>query len=126
MGTIHAIYENGVFKPTAPVALPDACEVEFEPRVVATPVAPAAEPPDPDYDPNALQRGLAWLEGLKNRTDAELEEDRRRLFALSPPPRPIPEGKTLSDMVEGKWPGDETDDGITRPRRREPRAGAGQ
>ena len=112
MGTIHAIYENGVFKPTAPVALPDACEVEFEPRVVATPVAPAAEPPDPDSDPDALQRGLAWLEGLKNRTDEEIEEARRRLDALSPPPTPIPEGKTLSDMVEGKWLGDETDEQI--------------
>lgn len=29
---IHAIYENGVFKPTQPVDLPERCEVEFEPR----------------------------------------------------------------------------------------------
>ena len=34
MPVIHAVYENGVFKPREPVALPDACEVEFEPRVV--------------------------------------------------------------------------------------------
>lgn len=34
--TIHAVYENGVFRPLAPVLLPDACEVEFEPRVVRT------------------------------------------------------------------------------------------
>ncbi len=34
MTTIHAIFENGVFRPTAPVALPDRTEVEFEPRVV--------------------------------------------------------------------------------------------
>jgi len=34
MATIHAIFENGVFKPVAPVELPDRCEVEFEPRVV--------------------------------------------------------------------------------------------
>lgn len=102
MGTIHAIYEDGVFKPTAPVALPEACEVEFEPRVVNPSPAPSSR----------LEEELAWLEGLKNRTAAEIEETRRRLFALSPPPMPIPEGKTLSDMIEGKWPGDETDEQI--------------
>jgi predicted DNA-binding antitoxin AbrB/MazE fold protein len=37
METIHAIYENGVFRPVAPVVLPENCEVEFEPRVVAKP-----------------------------------------------------------------------------------------
>lgn len=95
MATIHAIYENGVFRPTAPVALPEACEVEFEPRVV--------EPPD------ALAKEIAWL---ANRTNAEVEETRRKLFALSPPPTPLPEGKTLADMVEGTWPGDETDEQI--------------
>ncbi len=104
MATIHAIYENGVFRPTAPVALPEACEVEFEPRVV--------EPPDPSCGPTALEKAIAWAESLKHRTDAELEEDRRRIYALSPPPRPIPEGKTLADMVEGSWPGDETDEQI--------------
>jgi predicted DNA-binding antitoxin AbrB/MazE fold protein len=30
--TIHAIYENGVFRPTVKVDLPDACEVEVEIR----------------------------------------------------------------------------------------------
>lgn len=34
MSTIHAIFENGVFRPLAPVELPEACEVEFEPRLV--------------------------------------------------------------------------------------------
>lgn len=34
MNKIHAVYENGVFRPTEPVQLPDHCEVEFEPRVV--------------------------------------------------------------------------------------------
>ena len=33
MKTIHAIYENGVFRPTEPVDLPDRTAVEFEPRV---------------------------------------------------------------------------------------------
>lgn len=26
---IHAIYENGVFRPTDPIDLPDSCEVEL-------------------------------------------------------------------------------------------------
>lgn len=34
MKTIHAVYEQGVFKPTERVELPEHCEVEFEPRPV--------------------------------------------------------------------------------------------
>ena len=34
MGTIEAIYEGGVFRPTEPVVLPEKCRVQFEPRVV--------------------------------------------------------------------------------------------
>jgi predicted DNA-binding antitoxin AbrB/MazE fold protein len=32
--TIHAVYENGVFRPTETVDLPDRCEVEVEVRQV--------------------------------------------------------------------------------------------
>jgi predicted DNA-binding antitoxin AbrB/MazE fold protein len=32
MNVIRAIFENGVFRPTQPVTLPDKTEVEFEPR----------------------------------------------------------------------------------------------
>ena len=32
--TVHAIYENGVFRPTQHVDLPDKTPVEFDPRVV--------------------------------------------------------------------------------------------
>lgn len=39
MATVHAVYQDGVFKPTGPVPLPEACEVEFEPRVVSAPAA---------------------------------------------------------------------------------------
>jgi predicted DNA-binding antitoxin AbrB/MazE fold protein len=95
MSIIRAIYENGVFKPKGPVSVPEGSEVVFEPEVVV--------------EPDILAQEIAWL---TNRTDAEIEETRRRLNALSPPPAPIPEGKTLSDMVEGKWPGDETDEQI--------------
>ena len=32
--TVRAIYENGVFRPTQPVDLPDRTEVEFEPKAL--------------------------------------------------------------------------------------------
>jgi predicted DNA-binding antitoxin AbrB/MazE fold protein len=34
MKVIHAIFENGVFRPQEPVDLPEGSEVEFEPRIV--------------------------------------------------------------------------------------------
>jgi predicted DNA-binding antitoxin AbrB/MazE fold protein len=33
--TIHAVFENGVFRPVESVDLPEKSEVEFEPRLVA-------------------------------------------------------------------------------------------
>lgn len=30
--TIHAVFENGIFRPVDPVDLPDNVEVEFEPE----------------------------------------------------------------------------------------------
>lgn len=38
MKSVHAIYEDGVFKPTGPVDLPEHSEVQFEP----VPVKPRA------------------------------------------------------------------------------------
>jgi predicted DNA-binding antitoxin AbrB/MazE fold protein len=43
MTMIHAVYENGVFRPIDPVNLPDRCRVEFEPRVVGSNGTPEAE-----------------------------------------------------------------------------------
>jgi len=42
MTKIHAIFENGVFRPTEAVGLPEHCEVEFEPRIVAPSMTPEA------------------------------------------------------------------------------------
>ena len=42
MKTIHAVYEQGVFKPTDRVELPEHCEVEFEPRPVSSNAANGA------------------------------------------------------------------------------------
>jgi predicted DNA-binding antitoxin AbrB/MazE fold protein len=37
MPVFHAVYENGVFRPTEPVDLPESSEVEVELRLVASP-----------------------------------------------------------------------------------------
>lgn len=34
MKTIHAVYEQGVFRPLEAVELPERTEVEFEPKVI--------------------------------------------------------------------------------------------
>lgn len=34
---IHAVFENGVFRPRGPVALPESAGVAFEPRLVTPP-----------------------------------------------------------------------------------------
>ena len=33
-GIVHAVFENGVFRPRGSVALPERSEVEFEPRLI--------------------------------------------------------------------------------------------
>jgi hypothetical protein len=37
---------------------------------------------------------------------------RERRLAKSPPPHPLPEGKSVYEVVAGTWPGDETDQQI--------------
>jgi predicted DNA-binding antitoxin AbrB/MazE fold protein len=67
MPTVHAVYEGGVFKPSGPVALPDRCEVEFEPRLVAS--ASAKEPvptfiSNPNPTPEEFRRILDAMAAL--------------------------------------------------------------
>ena len=40
MQTIRAVFENGVFRPSEKVDLPENCEVEFEFKVVQPPSPP--------------------------------------------------------------------------------------
>lgn len=56
MSAIHAVYENGVFRPLEAVDLPEATEVVFEPR----PVVPAF-PGAPRPRVFGLHRGAAWI-----------------------------------------------------------------
>lgn len=55
---------------------------------------------------SALDQAIA---AMTNRTPEQIVEKRDRLLATSPPPRPLPPGKTLEDVFVGKWPGNETD-----------------
>ena len=54
MRTIHAIYSNGVFQPLEHVDLPEASEVEFEPRAVR-PSLPAEREEHLPLSPVALE-----------------------------------------------------------------------
>jgi predicted DNA-binding antitoxin AbrB/MazE fold protein len=84
MGTVHAIYENGVFKPKEPVALPESCEVEFEPRIVNP---EGTQSPYPTFisDPNPTP-----------------EEFRRILdeMAKSPPGKTLPPDFSRADIYD--------------------------
>ena len=60
-----------------------------------------------DEDPLA-----AAIRRLTSRTPAQIEADREEILRTSKLGRPLPPGKTLFDVVEGTWPGDETDEEI--------------
>ncbi|MDZ4657814.1 MAG: antitoxin family protein [Bythopirellula sp.] len=49
MQTIHAIFENGVFRPVVPVELPEQAEFAFEPRLVSEPASENGAAPDPRH-----------------------------------------------------------------------------
>jgi len=54
MNTIHAIFEEGVFRPKEPVDLPEHAEVEFEPRLLS----------NGDFSPEEIVRRQEALERL--------------------------------------------------------------
>lgn len=47
-----------------------------------------------------------------NRTPEEVLAARERILANSRPARPLPEGKTLEEVVQALWPGTETDEEV--------------
>ena len=55
---------------------------------------------------NLFSQNLDWL---THRGAEEVLAARRRLFGALPPTRDLPAGKSVLDLVEGKWPGTETD-----------------
>lgn len=62
-----------------------------------------------DGSPDAVKRAVARLQ---SRTPEQMLADRQRILGLTPEPRPLPPGKTLFDVVEGSWPGDETEEQV--------------
>jgi hypothetical protein len=56
--------------------------------------------------PDMLRQGLEWL---THRSAEDVRAARERILGVSPAAREIPADKTFLDMVEGKWPGTETD-----------------
>lgn len=96
MSTIQAIYQDGVFKPKQPVSLPEGTEVTVEPAAPPTEETP-------------LEREIRRL---TSRTPEEIMAARERILKASRPARPVPEGKTLTEVVQALWPGDETDEQV--------------
>ena len=61
--------------------------------------------------PTAQEKAiLRWT----SRTEEQILADREAVLKTSRKARPLPEGKTLDDVVCGLWPGDETDEEINK------------
>ena len=77
MPTVHAIFENGVFRPTERVDLEEATEVAFEPRVVDlnSPLLATGSKPFSDRPPSEAEI-RQWLADLAAcSSDASLPAD---------------------------------------------------
>jgi len=46
---------------------------------------------------------------MTHRTPEQIAQAQVQAMESYPPARAVPSGKTLADVVSGKWPGDETD-----------------
>lgn len=60
MKTVRAIYQQGIFKPLEPTDLPEPCQVEFEPRIIAL-YQPSQETSPFLADPNPTAEELELL-----------------------------------------------------------------
>ena len=54
----------------------------------------------------------AALKRWTNRTPEQKRIDREELMKRARKGRPLPEGKSFFEVVQGTWPGDETDEQI--------------
>ena len=63
-----------------------------------------------EAEPTALSRAVYEM---THRTPEQIAEAQVRAMERYKPRRAVPPGKTLADMVSGKWPGDETVEQIT-------------
>jgi hypothetical protein len=65
---------------------------------------PSSAQPDGEDDPLA-----AAIARMTNRSPEEKAAARERTLATYQPRRPLPPGKTFSEVIAGQWPGSETD-----------------
>ncbi len=73
----------------------------------------ATEPPSiPTRLPISTDALSEAVYRLANRTPEQIAADRERGMKSVRRGRPLPPGKTLADVVEGAWPGEETDEQI--------------
>ncbi len=70
MNTIEAVYSNGVFRPTDPVALPDNCHVELTVRCMAT---CSPDLTDAEYQQRLVQAGLVQRAKTRLRDQTSFE-----------------------------------------------------
>ena len=68
--------------------------------------------PEEGVEEKEVESLEAAIARMTSRTPKEIASVRERILAATPPPRELPEGKTIFDVVMGKWPGDETDEQI--------------
>ena len=54
----------------------------------------------------------ATIARMTSRTPEEIVATRERLLAATPPPRALPDDKSIFDVVMGTWAGNETDEQI--------------
>lgn len=54
----------------------------------------------------------AAMDRLNGRTPEQIAAARKRILDATREPQPLPDGKTLVDVIMGQWPGDETDEEI--------------
>ncbi len=74
---------------------------------------PSSQPEDRVVDDDGNTDALeALLNRWTNRTPEQKRIDRENAMKHVRKSRPLPEGKTLSDVLVGQWPGDETDEKI--------------
>lgn len=70
------------------------------------------EAPAIDAVPDAPDALAEAVNRLVNRTPEQKLADRAAVMKTARPGRPLPEGKTFFEVVQGTWPGDETDEQI--------------
>jgi len=61
--TIHAVFENGIFRPVDPVDLPDKVEVEFPDKV------------EVEFEPRVLEKNNRWPDCYFEATAGAFEKE---------------------------------------------------